>query len=157
MNLLMVAPLIDSRGQVRYFIGAQVDVSGLVKDCTELEGLQRVVDQQSRTADEEEEEEGDKASTKTPVAEEGVETNDEFQELSEMFNSAEMDMVRCRGGRKLQPHQDDDEMQNMRNHPRLLLKDRTQYSPEQEHRKSSHGSIRLNGRLQGIYQNVSSP
>ena len=43
MNLLMIAPLLDSRGNIRYFIGAQVDVSGLVKDCTDLESLQQLV------------------------------------------------------------------------------------------------------------------
>jgi hypothetical protein len=150
MNLLMVAPLIDSRGQVRYFIGAQVDVSGLVKDCAELEGLQRVVEQETRAS----EEVDNKDAKKIPEAD-GVESNDEFQELSEMFNSVELDMVRCRGGRLHQGHQDDDG-QPMR-HPRLLLKDPGQYSPEQEQRKPSHLSNRLNGRLQGIYQNVSLP
>ncbi|KAK3359781.1 hypothetical protein B0T25DRAFT_109581 [Lasiosphaeria hispida] len=32
-NLLMCAPLLDSRGMIRYMIGAQADVSGLAKDC----------------------------------------------------------------------------------------------------------------------------
>lgn len=39
----MIAPLCDSRGQIRYHIGAQVDVSGLVKDCTDLESFQQLV------------------------------------------------------------------------------------------------------------------
>ena len=43
VNLLMIAPLCDSRGQIRYHIGAQVDVSGLVKDCTDLESFQQLV------------------------------------------------------------------------------------------------------------------
>ncbi|KAL3419364.1 hypothetical protein PVAG01_09586 [Phlyctema vagabunda] len=89
MNLLMVAPLCDSRGTIRYFIGAQVDVSGLVKECSDLESLERVVlaaDQraQGRNEDEIAEREGRK---------------DEFQELSEMFNLQELDTVRRWGGR----------------------------------------------------------
>lgn len=44
MNLLMCTPLFDSKGQVRYQLGAQVDVSGLVKDCSGLESLRRLVD-----------------------------------------------------------------------------------------------------------------
>lgn len=44
MNLLMCTPLFDSKGQVRYHLGAQVDVSGLVKDCSGLESLRRLVD-----------------------------------------------------------------------------------------------------------------
>lgn len=43
MNLLMIAPLRDSRGTIRYCIGAQVDVSGLVKECSDLESLNRLV------------------------------------------------------------------------------------------------------------------
>ncbi|KAK7967804.1 uncharacterized protein PG986_002081 [Apiospora aurea] len=43
MNLLMVAPLFDSRGKVRYHIGAQVDVSGLVKESAGLDSLERLV------------------------------------------------------------------------------------------------------------------
>ena len=43
MNLLMVAPLYDSRGVVRYHIGAQVDVSGLARECAGLDALQRLV------------------------------------------------------------------------------------------------------------------
>jgi hypothetical protein len=38
----MMAPLCDSRGKIRYFIGAQVDVSGLVKECYDLESLKRL-------------------------------------------------------------------------------------------------------------------
>lgn len=44
MNLLMCTPLFDSKGQVRYQLGAQVDVSGLAKDCSGLESLRRLVD-----------------------------------------------------------------------------------------------------------------
>lgn len=43
MNLLLCAPLIDSRGTVRYFLGAQVDVSGLARECAGLDGLKRLV------------------------------------------------------------------------------------------------------------------
>ncbi|ROW15525.1 hypothetical protein VPNG_02290 [Cytospora leucostoma] len=45
MNLLMCAPLMDSMGTVRYFLGAQIDVSGLAKGCSGLESLRRLVDQ----------------------------------------------------------------------------------------------------------------
>ncbi|ROW08862.1 hypothetical protein VMCG_02820 [Cytospora schulzeri] len=45
MNLLMCAPLMDSTGTIRYFLGAQIDVSGLAKGCSGLESLRRLVDQ----------------------------------------------------------------------------------------------------------------
>lgn len=47
MNLLMVAPLYDSRGVVRYHIGAQVDVSGLVRDCAGLESLEQLMEREN--------------------------------------------------------------------------------------------------------------
>jgi hypothetical protein len=77
MNLLMTAPLCDSRGTIRYFIGAQVDVSGLVKDCADLESLQRLVDKADHANGED-----------TPHAggDQEVPLKDEFQDLSEMLN-----------------------------------------------------------------------
>lgn len=53
MNLLMIAPLCDSRGTIRYHIGAQVDVSGLAKECSDLESLNRLVaaDERAKNGD----------------------------------------------------------------------------------------------------------
>ena len=39
MNLLLTAPLYDNRGAVRYFIGAQIDVSGLIEDGRGLDSF----------------------------------------------------------------------------------------------------------------------
>jgi hypothetical protein len=78
MNLLMVAPLCDSRGAIRYFIGAQVNVSGLVKECYDLESLKRltvIAEHESGTTGE-----GKKGK------DDGEGKKDEFQELSEMLN-----------------------------------------------------------------------
>lgn len=142
MNLLMVAPLCDSRGKIRYYIGAQVDVSGMVKECTELESLQRlVVEQQTGRR-------GDGA------AQDGGQKKDEFQQLSEMLNMGELDTVRKWGGRMHREHQDDDEdsFTNAGLHkPRLLLKDP---SPDL-HRTFHPNNGRASGRLSGVYQHVS--
>lgn len=81
MNLLMTAPLCDSRGTIRYFIGAQVDVSGLVKECSDMESLKRLVVM------------SDEANTDTNT-DFGKPAKDEFQELSEMLNLQELDTVR---------------------------------------------------------------
>ena len=43
MNLLMCAPLHDNRGAVKYYIGAQVDVSGLVNDGRGIESFERLL------------------------------------------------------------------------------------------------------------------
>ena len=136
----MIAPLCDSRGKIRYHIGAQVDVSGLVKDCTDLESLQRLVIQQqehrNRASDDSQPEKGD-----------------EFQELSEMLNMGELETVRRFGGRMHREYQDDD-TESQRNtalhKPRLLLEEPSIDPPQGNIPGRSHQS----GKLKGIYQNV---
>ena len=142
MNLLMIAPLCDSRGKIRYFIGAQVDVSGLAKDCTDLESLRRLVAQESSKHDwmhgsELEHEQG---------------KGDEFRELSEMLNMGELDTVRKWGGRMHREQQEEEveSTQSGNTHrPRIVLEDPVT-AADQAHLLG----YRANGRLGGIYQNV---
>lgn len=143
MNLLMVAPLCDSRGKIRYFIGAQVDVSGMVKQCTDLESLQRlVVEQQSRQ--------------KGGMPGRVEEKKEEFQQLSEMLNTGELETVRRWGGRmhrEVKDDEDDDDASGVNaglHKPRLLLKD-----PSPDLIKTAEMNGRSNGRLSGVYQHVS--
>ena len=143
MNLLMIAPLCDSRGKIRYHIGAQVDVSGLVKDCTDLESLQRLVVQQQ-----EHRQAGNRVNPDSQP-----EKGDEFQELSEMLNMGELETVRRFGGRMHREYQDDDteSQRNTAMHkPRLLLQEPSM-DPAQGHALGRSQS----GKLKGIYQNVS--
>lgn len=149
MNLLMIAPLLDSRGVIRYFIGAQVDVSGLLKDSTDLEALQHLVE---RTND------------PSLAAEEDRETSkDEFQSLSEMLNTTELGTVSKYGGRMHREQVDDSDADSIVSHrshkPRLLLTDPSSEILERR-TKTKEASLaaedtRLNGRLQGVYQHVS--
>lgn len=142
MNMLLIAPLCDSRGKIRYFIGAQVDVSGLVKDCTDLESLQQLV---SREQDE-------RNNVDDSNRKGQLEAKDDFQDLSEMLNMAELETVRKYGGRMHREYQDEegDSSRNGAPHmPRLLLQEPTaddNHSYEQANRQS--------GRLSGIYENV---
>jgi hypothetical protein len=141
MNLLMTAPLCDSRGTIRYFIGAQVDVSGLVKDCVDLESLRRLVDK----AD-------DLNGDETPHAsgEQEMPPKDEFQELSEMLNLQELDTVRRWGGRmhkeSHQEVQDTNYASGNWSKPRLLINN----SPDG---KNFESVSRPSGKLSGIYEN----
>lgn len=48
MNLLLTAPLYDNRGSVRYFIGAQIDVSGLVEDGRGLDSFAHYLAEKGR-------------------------------------------------------------------------------------------------------------
>ena len=142
MNLLMIAPLCDSRGKIRYFIGAQVDVSGLVKECTDMETLEQLVAQEQA------------AREGAPITREQRSTQakkDEFQELSEMLNMAELETVRKYGGRMHREYQDEDVDSRLAPHmPRLLLQEPTTVGE----RPAFDQGGRQSGRLSGIYQNV---
>jgi PAS domain-containing protein len=146
LNLLMIAPLMDSRGNIRYYIGAQVDVSGLLEDCSEMEGLMKMVEKEQEYEN---------------AAEEAQESyhKDEFQELSEMFNGAELDTVRKCGGRMHKEYVDDAEQDASSGRPRLVIKDTMQEESEDEARPPSivPPTIRekINGKLEGIYSHVS--
>lgn len=145
MNLLMCAPLRDSRGNLRYFIGAQIDVSNLVKECTDLEGVKRVVARHSQGDIHEEQ-------------------RDEFQALTQMFNQAELDIVRKSGGTMHRQNMDEDEddaSSTTWHRPRLLLKDSSPDRAIQEDPMESASSrappaslgSRVHGKLIGVYQN----
>ncbi|KAL6705869.1 hypothetical protein ACN47E_006329 [Coniothyrium glycines] len=130
MNLLMTAPLLDSRGNLRYFIGAQIDISGLVKDGTDLDAFRRMLDQQEGI-----------------VAED--EHKDEFQILSEMFNHAELDTVRKHGGSMHREHLEDQDDASTRDHrPRLLLQDESAFDVN----RAEKPAPKPDGRLSGPYK-----
>ena len=142
MNLLMIAPLSDIRGKVRYFIGAQVDVSGLVKNCTGLESFQRLVHNEKCQQ---------QGSNLEALG--YSEKKDEFQELSEMLNAGELGTVKQFGGRmhKEQQEEEEDNGSISNSHkPRLLLKD---LSPDIVKTYNLNG--RGSGKLSGVYQHVS--
>ncbi|KAI9836506.1 MAG: hypothetical protein M1837_003298 [Sclerophora amabilis] len=136
MNLLMIAPLCDSQGRIRYFIGAQVDVSGIVKDCTDLESFRRLVAKHEGTSDEDE----DHQKREQPIK------RDEFQGLSEMFNMQELDTVRRWGGRMHKDTQEEEAEGNWHK-PRLLLSE-----PSPDLSKGNPLGGRVSGKLGGVYQ-----
>lgn len=102
MNLLQMAPLCDGYGNIRYFIGAQIDVSGLAMEGAQMESLQKF---QMRK----ENPDADVSVTK--------ESKSEFQELGELFSPRELQNVREHGGNLFQPTVNEDP-----NH-RLFLQD----------------------------------
>lgn len=143
MNLLMMAPLRDSRGTLRYYIGAQVDVSGLAKECAGLDALQKMLSIDS-TEDEDFEDK---------------ERKDEFQELSEMLNLSELEIVRKYGGRMHREHEEREDTATTWHRPRLLLKDpsaeRIEAQAQQQASAYTVPTGKTSGKLGGIYQHVS--
>ena len=165
MNLLLTAPLCDSRGVIRYFIGAQVDVSGLVKDCAEMESLEKLLSMQSK---------GEKVPDHQKP---NPQKNDELRELSEMLNQNELSTIYKFGGRM---HRDVDSQGDdsptegsvTSNQPRLLIKDPNTMTPpidfmdriEENERNGNPAAppsnasstnlslqAKLSGRLSGVY------
>jgi hypothetical protein len=133
MNMLMIAPLCDSRGVCRYHIGAQVDVSGLVKQNSDMESLQQLLEMEARG------EEIPDPHMPSP------EKNDELRELSEMLNANELATVRRFGGRMHREGGEEDMESIASQQPRLLLQDPETLTPPLSG---------ASGKLSGIYQHV---
>lgn len=149
MNLLQCAPLCDSQGKIRYFIGAQIDVSGLAMEGAQMESLQDLQDQNIPEGTREEgEEEG---SQRDDVSHLKPKPKSEFQELGELFSPRELQNVHDYGGNLFHPVADRLNPKNSR----LWIQ-----SPEGESETRlgvpssvSHGG----GSLTGVYKHVSIP
>lgn len=98
MNLLQCAPLCDSHGKIRYFIGAQIDVSGLAMDGAQMESLRELKDR--------------KEIPETDS--EWKKDKPEFQELGELFSPRELQNIHAHGGSLFQPVLDDINPKNSR-------------------------------------------
>ncbi|KAK0635536.1 hypothetical protein B0T17DRAFT_612388 [Bombardia bombarda] len=176
MNLLMCAPLLDNRGVTKYMIGAQVDVSGLAKDCAGLESLRRLVAREGEEEGEGGSESGggdvggskvvssfvnggSGSSNSVQIEKEDVAA---FREMSEMFSRTEIETVRNNGGNmyhRQQHHQQDEEPATVSNWPKppLLVvsgEADASSSDHHHHNNSSAPSISTtdSGRLAGIYE-----
>ncbi|KAM0221313.1 hypothetical protein ACHAQD_005670 [Fusarium lateritium] len=148
MNLLMCSPLYDSRGVVRYHLGAQVDVSGLVTDCAGLESLASLI---SRENPEHERYPGESSHKKQD------EEKEDFVELAEMFDLLELKTVREVGGAFHRTHQQDvrqtDTVPANWNKPRLVFQDDATISRRLSDPILNETSLSsYSGRLSGIYK-----
>ena len=115
MNLLMHAPLRDHLGKVRYFMGAQIDVSNIIDDSYELESLQQVIMQKNRQD----------SAKKDRAKDEGK--TDEFQEFVETLDMQELKAVRAWEDRMLQVYPESaDNMEGPQpRRPGMLPRDRS--------------------------------
>lgn len=155
MNLLVTTPLVDSMGNVRYWLGAQIDVSGLAKDCSGLESLRRLVDHDEEERRKSQREDGGPATNcddaplrydsgadgdgttlmgtaTTSSATRLTEKRDGFRGLAEMFSRTELETTRRFGGRHFHSQQEQgqqvDGLPNW-HRPRVVLSDHYEPSP----------------------------
>ncbi|KUJ12263.1 uncharacterized protein LY89DRAFT_623352 [Mollisia scopiformis] len=99
-NLLMCAPLYDDKGIVRYFIGAQVDVTGLVKEGMGIESFRALLQKDKDEQKNLEVRSGTPRLSRAVNPNRPKETLAKLQELSMMFSQDESDIVNrnIRGG-----------------------------------------------------------
>ena len=152
LNLLMIVPLLDTRGNVRYFLGAQVDVSGLLKDMNSLESVRRLLTGQKP-------EDSCKPTTSDRLQ--------AMKSLSLMLGGDELDIVRRHGGYLSQgySHLHDTTTASLekRRRTRILLQGNDEDfaddlesddDPKEDHSPLTAHEL-LNKRFVGVYQNVS--
>ncbi|KAH8429643.1 uncharacterized protein LDX57_007315 [Aspergillus melleus] len=118
MNLLQCAPLCDGQGNVRYFIGAQIDVSGLAMEGARMDSLQTLrtqIEHKQRSENEgevsslllpDQPEQPDQPQQKDEDDQQQQQAKppkSEFHELSELFSPRELGLVQDHGGDLFQP------------------------------------------------------
>lgn len=137
MNLLMIAPLYDNKGQVRYFLGCQIDVSSLIEGGRGMESLSQLL-----ARDRSESRFGGRLEKDPKHA---------LGELSQMLNDDESNIVKTRA-RRYSEESNRSMPENKPSHRgrRILgmedsLAERTLWP---------HASLGPSGRLPGVYQNV---
>ncbi len=98
-NLLMCAPLYDDKGIVRYFIGAQIDVTGLVMEGLGVESFRALLHKDEHKESELEVTHHNRKLQQTMTGR-VKDTHTKLQELSMMFSQDESDIVgkNIRGG-----------------------------------------------------------
>lgn len=142
MNLLQCAPLCDSHGRVKYFIGAQIDVSGLAMEGASMESL---IELKAKYRDPDVD---DDSVPEVPPKDD----KDEFQELSELFSPRELSAVEQHGGHLFQPQKN----QLSPKHPRSWLQRGSLDSETEAIRLHDMKSPFFRMSLAGVYENVRS-
>lgn len=85
-----MAPLMDSLGHVRYFIGAQIDISQLLEGGNGLESFKQLLEQDQEAIQ--------KAENPDPI--EHKPSLKLLRELGDLLNDEEIEVVRHREGRR---------------------------------------------------------
>lgn len=139
INLLMIAPLYDDKGRIRYFIGCQIDVTKLVEGGKGLESMQRSISQQRS------------GSRFGSLKKSSLES---LGELSRQFSPVELEVVRNPDF----DHADTGKQEAPRSRPntarrRLGMED----AIEPERSLWPAGFLGSSGRLPGVYQNARLP
>ncbi|KAI9839996.1 MAG: hypothetical protein M1819_000188 [Sarea resinae] len=137
LNLVMSAPLFDDRGSVRYFIGAQIEVTGLIEGGRGLESLEKLLTYDRKLSVIRESRRGSSGAKKRALQ--------ALSDLSQMFSLEEAETAR-RGSRGSEsPTQ-----MSGRGSASRRLADEALDDRQSVYAAPTPG---LSGRLPGVYQN----
>ena len=156
MNLLMTAPLYDNRGNVRYIIGAQVDISGLIEDGRGLDSFERTLNDRSRG-----EKDRDSADFGDATSRKSLKKLNEFGQMLSVDESSILERSHSRSSSV------NDGIRSEKDSVRGSTRREREYGPRQGRRMLGNeeeeqpegwavSSSGPSGKLPGVYQNVSS-
>jgi hypothetical protein len=181
-NLVMIAPLLDNKGQVRYHIGAQVDISGLIEEGRSLESFERYLsNRRARQQKETDERQAGKRSTRVSNQSDFSDESEErhlngnqktlkkLKDLSEMFSHEEAAVVSSHSRSNSLGRGEDtasiNSQQRRRPHTshhsrpaRRVLIDGSRSDDEEDERADTTWNLASygpSGKLPGVYQSVS--
>jgi hypothetical protein len=166
----MCAPLCDSKGKVRYFIGAQIDVSGLIMDDVRMDSMKEIsttgqsLPNGQPDADGEPQQNGHtnghthndsvienlQSSSESPRK--PGEARNNLMELAELLSPGELSMLQEHGGSLFEPvvpRRDRPYMGHTK--PRIMLRQGRTQSRDKIH------PINKQPNLPGVYDNVCHP
>ena len=158
----MCAPLYDNRGSVRYYIGAQVDVSGLVIDGRGIESFERLL-AEDKLKDEQQQQQRNSNNTTLLQNKNPIRT---LGELGQMLSMEESNSIQNHS--RSNSMRDDSSLNgsspratnSQRNggfrYGRRVLGDE-QHNGNIEKQAWAISSSGPSGKLPGVYQNVCSP
>lgn len=106
INLLLIAPLHDDKGKVKYYIGAQLDVTGLVERGRGLDGFERYV--VAREMEKRKREITGSTEKANPIRARKSKALAKLRELSETFDLEESAIVRSHSRSASKTREDDE-------------------------------------------------
>lgn len=146
MNLLLIAPMYDNKGNVRYFIGAQIDVSSLIEGGKGLASFAQLLKEDRST-----EHHSDSSSGRDPM--------ELLAELGQMLKEPEADFVmnKMRGNSQSSSRSGSSTPQPKRpSNRRFLSMDDSSDGRPGSSKKAlwPDADLGRSGRLPGVYRNV---
>jgi hypothetical protein len=141
MNLLMIAPLYDNKGLIRYFIGCQIDVSPLIEGGRGLQSFSQLLAQ-------------DRAQTR--FGKRFRNPKQTLGELTDLFSEEDADVIKGHMSKSsisqtVSP-MDSERLRRPNSRARILVG--VGKEPVNDHSLWPMSNLGPSGRLPGVYQNV---